>query len=502
MVDPLGLKSFALGISGQAGASTGITTGWKTVWIPGKIPHLMFYSGGGSYIGIGASMGVDLEGTNATSYEQLTGWGMQMGGSGALVIGSIGGEYVGGNGYHGVNISIAASAPTPWGINGEGHAYATYTYDAGSVSQLFDIWYALNYYKNIIVPTKKISNSTGNKTLLLDPNKKTGPKGHGSSGFVRNDQLMAYEIEFENVPDATAPAHIIRVTDTLDEDLDLKTFEIIEISFADNTIKVPQGLNHYQTSVDLSEHGIDWVCQIEAGLDMDTRELTVTMVGIDPNTGWLPEDLMLGILYPNDDTGRGEGHISYLVKPKVGLKSGTQITNKATIYFDWNDPIETELTLNTIDVGIPASEVTVLPGETYSGDFVVSWTGQDDPNGSGVASYDIYVSIDGNDYALWLDDYEGTNSVFSGENGHTYAFYSIAADGVGYVEEPPLAPDATTTVTIVPGDVTADGLVDMADIAKLAQYWLQNEPSVDIAPDPNGDDIVNFLDFSIIAENW
>ena len=40
------------------------------------------------------------------------------------------------------------------------------------------------------------------------------------------------------------------------------------------------------------------------------------------------------------------------------------------------------------------------------------------------------------------------------------------------------------------------------DLSLLANYWLQNEPSVDIAPEPDGDGIVNFLDFGVIGENW
>ncbi|NIR64256.1 MAG: hypothetical protein GWO10_10900 [candidate division Zixibacteria bacterium] len=340
------------------------------------------------------------------------------------------------------------------------------------------------------------------KVLMMDPNKKIAPAGHGTSNFVSEDYLMAYEIQFENMPEATAPAHIIRITDTLDEDLDLDTFELTEIVFANHMIIVPPGLNHYETTVDLSLVGIELVCEINASLNIATRELTLEMIGIDPETGWLPEDIMLGILYPNDETGRGDGHISYVVRPKSGLPTGTKITNKARIYFDWNDPIETELTLNTIDAGLPASEVTVLPADTYSDDFVVSWSGQDDPNGSGIASYDVYVSMDGNDYVLWLDNYADSNALFDGEDGHTYAFYSVAADGVGHMEAPPATPDAVTTVTIVPGDVTADGQVNIDDIAKLAYFWLQDEPSVDIMPTPNGDGIINFRDYSVIAENW
>ena len=51
------------------------------------------------------------------------------------------------------------------------------------------------------------------------------------------------------------------------------------------------------------------------------------------------------------------------------------------------------------------------------------------------------------------------------------------------------------------GDFTGNGFVDFEDLEILVSYWLQNEPSVDIAP-PGGDGIINFLDFAGLAQNW
>ncbi len=53
----------------------------------------------------------------------------------------------------------------------------------------------------------------------------------------------------------------------------------------------------------------------------------------------------------------------------------------------------------------------------------------------------------------------------------------------------------------IAGEFTGDGFVDYKDLKVLAAYWLENEPSVDIAPD-GGDGIVNFHDFATFAENW
>ncbi|UCE50623.1 MAG: cadherin domain-containing protein, partial [Phycisphaerales bacterium] len=288
-----------------------------------------------------------------------------------------------------------------------------------------------------------------------DPNDKVGPAGFGENYYVAPDATMLYTVYFENDPGAgaTAPAQIVRIKDTLDEDLHLNTFELTEIAFADQVITVPPGLNHYNTRLNLvidNEYisGKELVVDIDVSLDPNSRELTFQMIALDPETGWLPEDIMLGMLYPNDETGRGEGHISYIVKTKDGLASGTQITNRASIIFDWNDPIDTPLVRNTIDAGAPASMVLPLADRQTTTDFTVSWTGSDDTGGSGIREYDIYVSDNGGLFQLWLEDMPETSAVFTGEDQHTYAFYSIATDNVGHVEAPPGIPDAITTILL------------------------------------------------------
>jgi len=44
--------------------------------------------------------------------------------------------------------------------------------------------------------------------------------------------------------------------------------------------------------------------------------------------------------------------------------------------------------------------------------------------------------------------------------------------------------------------------VDSVDFAILANYWLQSNPLVDIAPPPAGDGIVDFKDLIVLFENW
>jgi hypothetical protein len=55
-------------------------------------------------------------------------------------------------------------------------------------------------------------------------------------------------------------------------------------------------------------------------------------------------------------------------------------------------------------------------------------------------------------------------------------------------------------LTVVPGDVNRDGVVNDLDTSLLASHWLQS--GVGIPGDANGDGKVNGLDFSMIASNW
>ena len=103
---------------------------------------------------------------------------------------------------------------------------------------------------------------------------------------------------------------------------------------------------------------------------------------------------------------------------------------------------------NTIDSGAPTSSVTSPPGTESSITFPVSWSGQDDAGGSGIAGYNIWVSDNGGPYSEWQTDTANTSANYTGQFGHTYAFFSQAIDNVGNVESPHAVADAMTTITL------------------------------------------------------
>lgn len=190
----------------------------------------------------------------------------------------------------------------------------------------------------------------------------------------------------------------------------------------------------------MTQNGVDFEVQIEAGVDLATGQVYASFSSIVPGTG-LPPNVLTGFLPPEDGTGRGQGYFSYIIDHVAGLTTGTEIRNIALIQFDRQQSIATNQVdpldptqgtdpekeaFNTIDAGLPSSQVDPLSGTTDQTDFAFFWSGVDDLGGSGVGSYDIYVSDDGSDFALWLDNTTDTSAIYTGENGHTYAFYSIA----------------------------------------------------------------------------
>ena len=53
----------------------------------------------------------------------------------------------------------------------------------------------------------------------------------------------------------------------------------------------------------------------------------------------------------------------------------------------------------------------------------------------------------------------------------------------------------------IPGDFTYNGVLDYRDLKLLGDFWLLNEPPIDIVPE-GGDGIINFRDYSALAGSW
>ncbi|MCW3071860.1 MAG: hypothetical protein JWO44_1750 [Bacteroidetes bacterium] len=153
----------------------------------------------------------------------------------------------------------------------------------------------------------------------FDPNfKEVSPKGTGPQGYIgTNDSVLDYVVHFQNT--GSYYAQKVVVIDTLDADLDWQTLR-------------PGYADHAYTA-SLSESGV----------------LTLTFDNI--HLDWESN---------NDLASRGM--VAYSIRQKPNLAPGTQIKNSAAIYFDYNAPVFTNQTLNTIQLLAGVEEQSIATG--------------------------------------------------------------------------------------------------------------------------------------------
>lgn len=292
---------------------------------------------------------------------------------------------------------------------------------------------------------------------------------------------------------ATAPAQRVDVTDQLSANLDWSTLQFTEAGFGDTVITVPVAGNYYFTTVPMTLNGTYFEVEVELSFDTTTGVVTAVFQAIDPATS-LPPDVLTGFLPPEDGTGIGQGHLGYTIRPKAGLPSGTELRNVAFITFDNQEIIATNQidpqdasqgtdpakeALNTLDTAGPTSSVAPLTAARTTTSFTIAWSGSDDAGGSGVARYDVLVSDNSGAFTPFVTGTTDTSVQFTGQFGHTYAFYSLATDNVGHVEAAPATPDAVTTL-VIPLAVTAgsdQSAVEGAVVSLPGASYATSEPT-------------------------
>jgi hypothetical protein len=380
--------------------------------------------------------------------------------------------------------------------------------DSGSAS--------LNLLRPVCEDKRNVSQGPTVVTAI-DPNDKIGPSGFGIQNFIQPG-VMPFEIEFENsaAVGATAAAQEVVITDIIDANVDPASVRFTGFGFGSHKFTVPPGLSHYETTIDLRPDGIDLLVPVRLEFDVSTRVLKATFRSLDPVTGLPPDDPDAGFLPINNANHDGEGFFTYTLLPSSGITSGTVIFNQASIVFDTNAPILTPMTASKIDAVTPTSSLVPLtPKENNS--FTVKWTGADETDGSGIATYDVYVSDNGADYTLWQSATTATSALFTGATAnHSYRFYVIASDNVGHVENVPATFDAQTVISDLvwqnaekPLDVDHDTFIVAADVVTIINYINANHsgllpavrPSNKSYVDVNGDKNVAADDVVTII-NW
>ncbi|MDF2450539.1 MAG: hypothetical protein K0S26_43, partial [Bacteroidota bacterium] len=226
-------------------------------------------------------------------------------------------------------LSPAPGALTP-SIIGNLYTYSITDFGAINNAAAFGLIFSVDTTANVndqicvtatITPTNGDNNPTNNMVTYcynvvnsLDPNIKEVYPVDVMPAY--NDWLI-YTIHFQNT--GNAPAINIRLADTLDNMLDLETFQVINFSHYNQTHLTGNILNVNFPNIQLADSSTNPIGSV--------------------------------------------GFIQYRAKPKMSWVAPYKIKNTAYIYFDFNSPIFTNTTYNSIvvDLGIKElSEKSVL----------------------------------------------------------------------------------------------------------------------------------------------
>ncbi|NQU84507.1 MAG: T9SS type A sorting domain-containing protein, partial [Mariniphaga sp.] len=280
------------------------------------------------------------------------------------------------------------------------------------------------------------------KVTSFDPNEKDGPTGYGESNYIGSTDFLDYTIYFENKSSATAPAHTIIVSDTLDTDIfDLSKTEINSVTIGDTTFYALPGSTEFLKSASLEHLGVD--ARITVSSNENTGSLNCIIRSFDPDTDEEIEDPFVGVLPPNVTSPEGEGSVSFRLFLKEEPQHNQVIKNKAIIYFDGNEPIITNEYINTFDLQAPVTEV-----ESYTVDGTITLNLSGTDSGSGIDYYEIWMAKGDEGFDLWKISKENTVEFRSTETDN-YKFYSVGVDNLGNTEAAPEIADIDVYATSV-----------------------------------------------------
>ena len=291
-----------------------------------------------------------------------------------------------------------------------------------------------------------------------DPNEIAGPMGFDSLRYVNASDRMRYSISFENDPEfASAPASRVTVTYPIPPQHDMASVQLSDFGFGSFSFPVPAGANNYSTRLDLTDSLGVWL-DVSAGLDVGRREIYWIFQSVDPATGFAPSSSMMGFLPVNDSLHRGEGHVTFSVAPAASLSTGDTVGAMASIVFDVNDLIETNLWTNAFDAAAPTSALAaVLASDSSSLSFTFS--ASDDAGGTGVAYVELMVSANGGEYLSAGRYAVGDTVLYPLVSGEIYSFVSRATDNVGNQEPFKSVPEVALDLNTAPEELLLSNIL-------------------------------------------
>ncbi len=271
----------------------------------------------------------------------------------------------------------------------------------------------------------------------VDPNEIIGTRGYDALGdtlqWVAATASLPYTIYFENDPElATAAAQKVEVRHKIHTKADISTFAIGAFGFGNHVFTVEGNRSSYQQRLDLTQDMGIYV-DVVAGIDIVAGEAFWILQSIDPATGLPPQGTQQGFLPVNDENHSGEGYMTFTIKPKANACiTGDELTASASIVFDINEAIPTNVWYNTVDALPPTTQLTGT--DNGNNEVLLQFSGQDDEGGCGIKQYKLYVSDNYGAYSLYDTYPVGSEATYPTEYDHSYRFFCLGEDNVGNVE--------------------------------------------------------------------
>ena len=200
----------------------------------------------------------------------------------------------------------------------------------------------------------------------VDPNEKCPPRGipdrdpvpgpdPGAAVSVQRGGLIpagepaVYTVHFENLPDATRSAQVVRIEDPLGETFDLESFRPLSVSLAGQSYAFPSNSSASVSSPSASGTlGSDRLLIPEAS-DSGRYPDVLVACDYDRATGFVgvefrtwdaqtltepPKSDNAGFLPPDTDGSRGRGSFTFTAAPRGTLRGGIVHPNRVAITFD------------------------------------------------------------------------------------------------------------------------------------------------------------------------
>ncbi len=304
---------------------------------------------------------------------------------------------------------------------------------------------------NGFVGSAKVSVSLKMTKCPEDPNEIDGPIGYGDEHLVSTNEKMRYTILYENSPEfASAPASLVNITYPIPPEQNINSVRLSDFGFGSFVFSVPSNTTAYTQRLDVSDSLGVWV-DVTAGIDMANNQVFWNLQSVDPATGFEPASADLGFLLINDSLHHGEGYVSFSIAPKNSVTSGDTVGAEATIIFNENTAIATNVWTNKFDAVAPTSTLhaSIEADDTMACNFTFS--ANDDL--SGVDNVELLVSLNGDAYNS-IGYFAVTDTAhYALEDGYVYRFISRATDNVGNQEPLKSRPDTIINNNTAPVDI-------------------------------------------------